>query len=304
MKKIDLNEIKRTLKITDYPVQLIIEAIGICNLSCSICPYPKLKREKGTMSDKLYRKIIDEISVKSPEGTYLWFAFMGEPTLLGKKLFEMIKYAKDKGIKHTCLNTNGNLMSREISEWIIYSGLDQIYFSVDAFTENIYKKVRNGVDYHKVKDGILLLLKEIKTKKLDKPEVIVQFIITEDNAGEEEDFKKFWLSRGATVKIRRRLGWGGEWENKELNIPQAQRDMPCPWLVRQMIILWDGRVAQCDADYEGLYCQGNINEQTIYEVWNGELKEKRERHCSNNFDFKPCDQCKDWQVGLSEIYRP
>lgn len=304
MKKLDLNKVKETLKLTDFPVQLTTELIANCNLRCPACPYPHLKREKGIMSDALYKKIVDEITQKSPKNTTLWLAFMGEPTILGKKLFEMIKYAKDKGIKDTSLNTNANLINQEMIDWILESGLDKIYVSIDAATEDSYKKIRTGGDFKKTRDVVSALIARREEKKVAKPEVFAQFISMEENAGEEEPFRDYWVRMGAVTKLRRKMGWGGKINSKDLDISQSNRNMPCPWLVRQMIVLWDGRVAQCDADYEGIYAAGDLNKQSIAEVWNGELKIRRDRHQTGDFDFLPCNQCRDWQLGLSEFYYP
>jgi len=304
MKPVDLNKIKKTLRFTSYPVNLVLEAIAFCNLRCLNCPYPFMKREKGRMSIKLYKKIIDEIASNNPKNTNIWFAFMGEPLMLGRDLFGKIKYAKEKGIENTYLNTNAILLNKEMVNLAIKSGLDKIIISVDAYNEKTYNKIRRGGNFALLKENIINLLTKIKKNKLTKPEVMVQFIVMDENRGEEEKFKEFWLKQGACVKIRRRLSWGGSIEAKDLLIPQEKRDMPCPWLMRQMVILWDGRVAQCDGDYEGKFNAGNINKQSIYEVWNGELLKRRKRHLNNDFNFEPCNQCNDWQVGLSEFYKP
>lgn len=300
----DLKKLRETLKLTPYPINLIIEATTFCNLRCKSCPYPFLERPKGKMGDGLYNKIIDEIAAYSPQETIIWFAFMGEPLSLGKDLFKMVKYAKDKGIKNTYLNTNALFLNEEAGDGLIESGLDKIIVSIDAFNEEAYQKIRVGGNYELLKSNTLQLIKTIKERNLTKPEIVVQFIVMDENRAEEELFKKYWLKQGVTVKIRRKLGWGGSVTAEDLIIPQDKRDMPCPWLMRQMVVLWDGRVAQCDADYEGIYSAGDINKQTIFEVWNGELKKRRTRHLQNDFDFKPCSGCNDWQVGLSEIYKP
>ena len=74
--------------------------------------------------------------------------------------------------------------------------------------------------------------------------------------------------------------------------------------MRQMVILNDGRVAQCDADFEGQHVAGNINNESIYDVWNGELKKRRDMHVTGNYQFLPCSECDDWQIGKSEFYKP
>jgi radical SAM protein with 4Fe4S-binding SPASM domain len=73
--------------------------------------------------------------------------------------------------------------------------------------------------------------------------------------------------------------------------------------MRTMSIHWTGQVAQCDAEWNGERYVGDLNKQTIREVWMDQLLQKRQRHLRNDFDMQPCRDCKDWQCGLSEIYR-
>lgn len=289
---------------TDYPVNLVLEATTYCNLRCKACPHAFMKRANGKMSAPLYKKIVDEIAAKSPKETIVWFAFMGEPVSLKEDLFEKIKYAKKKGVANAYLNTNAILLDDKMADLAIASGLDKIIISVDAFSEDAYKKIRCGGDFKLLKKNILNLLDKIKKNKSPKPEVVVQFIIMDENRDEERTFKDFWLEHGATVKIRRKLGWGGSVEAEDLLIPQEKRNMPCPWLMRQMVVLWDGKVAQCDGDYEGVHSAGDVNKSSIHEIWNGELKRRRQKHVNKDFDFEPCNSCNDWQVGMSEIYKP
>lgn len=297
MKKVDLEALRHTLKLTKYPVNLVLEMTTSCNLRCINCPYPNMKREKRkVMEDGLYRKIIDEIAEKSPNKTILWYAFMGEPFFLKEKLTERIKYAKSSGIKNIYLNTNGTMINPYIFN-LIDSGVDKIFISMDAFFGKTYFNIK-GSDITALERDINYFL-SIK----ERPEIVLQFIVMDENRDEEKLFVDYWIKKGATVKVRRKLGWGNEVNAPDLIIPQEKRNIPCPWLMRQMVVLCDGRVAQCDADFEGCHSAGDINKQTIYNVWNGELLGRRQKHIVSDFDLELCRNCNDWQVGKSEIYK-
>lgn len=278
---------------TKYPVNLILETTTVCNLACSLCPHRIMKRKKGAvMAWPLYEKIIKEVAENSPSDTIVWHAFMGEPTMC-EDLPDRIIVAKGLGIKNVWLNTNANNdMAR-----VMASGVDKVIVSLDAYSDEAYNKIRCGGDFARAVSNIDYMLKS----KTPDQEIIVQFISHQNNRDEQEKFKKFWLSVGATTKIRNKLGWG---RSVFSVVDQMQIRRPCGWLMRQMVILNDGTVAQCDADFEGIYSAGNINNQTIHEVWSGELKKRRDKHCSGNFNFEPCNRCDDWQVGKSEICRP
>ena len=62
----------------------------------------------------------------------------------------------------------------------------------------------------------------------------------------------------------------------------------------------------CAIDSEGKYVAGNVEMQTIKEVWNGPLKWVRELHIRRRFSELPevCRKCPDWQVKKAHAYFP
>ena len=287
-----------TLEETPFPKMVIVEICGVCNLRCIMCPYSQLKREKGRMEWSTYTKIVDEIAEKS-SGTQLWLAIMGEPLLLETDLYNFIAYAKRKGIKEVILNTNGTLLTPQIYRELAVAKLDMIIIGLDAATGGTYSRIRAGGNYEKVKRNMLEIL------KLDGPKTVLQFIVMNENATELEEFKDFWLQRGAILKVRKKLAWGNTIKVEDLDTPSTSHERtPCPWLMRTMSIHWSGKVAQCDGDYEGIFSPGNVNYQSIEEIWQGELKKKRDMHWNHRFDYPPCNVCMDWQAGLSDWYYP
>jgi radical SAM protein with 4Fe4S-binding SPASM domain len=214
---------------------------------------------------------------------------MGEP-FMRKNIVDKINEAKEAGLT-VYINTNATIIDEKIIPEI---NADKIIVSLDAFYKSTYEKIRVGGDYNTVQYNVREMI-------LNKKNVCVQFIVTEENKDEVDLFKEYWLKNGAEVKIRNKLGWGSAIET---GIEPAERNIPCPWLMRQMVILNNGLVAQCDADYDGNYCAGDVNKKTVSEIWQIELATRRVRHLFADFNFEPCKTCKDWQVGISEIYVP
>jgi radical SAM protein with 4Fe4S-binding SPASM domain len=301
--KSNLEGIKDTLKRTDFPVCVIVETIAYCNLSCIMCPQPGLKRARGQMDFHVFKKIIDEVAAESPE-THVWLALMGEPLIMGDRFIKMVRYAKEGGIRHVHLNTNACLMSEHLCNELILSGLDEIVVGMDAFTEETYKRIRIGGDFGKTIPQLKYFLQRRQELGVNKPRLIMQFIAMDENEHEMEQFKSYWLSRQAVVKIRPKLGWGTGVKAHNLNLDESERTFPCPWLARTVSIHWTGRLAQCDADFEGGYSPGDIRTQTIKEIWNGELAKRRERHWAGDFSHDLCKECKDWQAGRSAFFEP
>lgn len=285
-----------------FPEDVIVETYAHCNLRCIMCPYPVLKRAKGEMDFAVFTKIADEMARENPDGR-LWVAILGEP-LLGKNLVKMLFYARDKGIRKIHLNTNATFLTQEMTHELFDCGIDKLLVSLDACTKETYDKIRIGGDFPAVIRNLEYFLAEKKRLGLQKPDVIAQFIVMDQNEHETEAFKKYWLEKGAIVKIRIKMGWGNAVKAEDLAAADIERNFPCPWLLRSVSIHWDGKFAQCDADYEAKYSPGDINFQTIKEVWDGELAKRRERNWALDFNHAPCDTCKDWSVGRAEFYYP
>ena len=299
----NLEDVKKSLKEYAFPVDVIVEVTNFCNLRCVICPYPNLKRKKGEMDFSLFKKIVDEIERKGPE-TRIWLAIMGEPLLLGEKLVDLILYAKNKGIQVN-LNTNAVFLELPLAKKVIEAGVDYIIVSLDGFSKESYDQIRVRGDYDKVVNNLKTTLEYIRKAGIRKTTVIAQFIVTEANEHEVDAYKKYWIEKGAVVKIRPQLGWGDAVKSKTLDkISKGTNRFPCSWLTRTVSIHWDGTFAQCDADYEGLYTPGDLNKNTIQEIWDGEIAKRRKKHWSNDFDFEPCKNCKDWLAGRSYFYYP
>jgi radical SAM protein with 4Fe4S-binding SPASM domain len=300
----DLEGVKKTLEEYPFPVDLIIEVTRYCNLKCIMCPYPNLKRAQGNMELSTFKKIIDETARENPSAR-VWLAIMGEPLLRGETVVEFIRYAKDKGIREVCLNTNAVLLTKVIAEKLLESGLDKIIVSIDAASKEIYDKIRIGGDFNLVRSNIEQFLEIKREKHNTHLELIAQFIVMDENEHEVELFKKYWLERGAIVKIRPKLGWGNAVKSSILDSTEQETErFPCAWLTRTVSIHWDGSFSQCDADHEGHYSPGHLNTDTIKQVWERVLSERRARHWKGDFDFEPCNTCKDWLAGRSYFYYP
>ena len=294
----DREALKKTLIRRNFPKDIIVETTAYCNLKCIMCPQSTMTRPKGNMSLQTFKKIADEVA--KHKRSRMWLAIMGEPLLQPERLINIVYYAKHIGVKKVCLNTNGTYLVPKVAKNLIYSGLDEFLIGIDASEEATYNKIRRGGDFVEVVGNTIALLKY--TRGYITPKVIVQFIVMRENESEVEEFKRFWLSRGAIVKIRPRLGWRVK-DTYELEVGDQER-YPCPWLLNAASIQWNGKFNQCDGGWSGDYSPGDINKQTIEEVWNGELKERRKKHWEGDFTHPLCSECKDWMVPKSKFYYP
>jgi pyruvate-formate lyase-activating enzyme len=296
-----LKVIARTLKEFDFPKKFAVEISAHCNLACSMCHHPQMRRPKGRMPFELWKRCADQIAARSPM-TECWFSFCGEPLLEPDLLLRMIGYGKRAGLGSLNINTNGLLLVPELAERILDSGVDLIVFGVDGLSKQTYEQIRIGGDRDTLYENIEHLL-ALRQRRKHGPEIQVQFIEMEANQHEMEAFTSYWLERGAVVKARRQLSWGGKF-NTGLCVPASER-IPCPWAVTMMHVFWDGRVPRCPGDTEGEEGAGNAWDEPLAVLWK-RLGVYRDLHLHRRFAELPdrCQKCTDWMTGAAERIRP
>ena len=288
-----------------FPKVVLIDTVSFCNLRCSMCVHPKMNRKKGVMGWPLFMKIINEIA-EVDKNIRVWMVFFGEALLLKRRkpsIFEMIAYAKRKGLTDVVLNSNANLLDERAAKGLVDAGLDAIYIGLDAFHPETYSKIRVGGNYEKTVENVRGLIRLKKEMNAAKPDVFVQFVEMDTNSTEKEGFVEYWTEQGATVKIRPKVSWAGLIEASNLVLDNKDR-WPCYWAMQTMSITDAGKVVTCAVDLDAQYIAGDLTRQTIKEVWNGTLRELRQLHAASRFDELPsnCRNCRDWQSARADYY--
>lgn len=285
-----------------FPSVILIDNISYCNLKCFMCPHKNMSRKPGIMSWDLYKKIIDEIAIENPKAR-IWMTFFGEGLML-KDLDERVSYAKRKGLKDVVLNSNGNLLNEKWAERLIRAGLDVMYIGIDAFEEDTYEKIRVKGKLDNVAKGVLKykeLLDKIGTKN---QKIFVQFVEMPENEKELKNFIKFWNSYNIPVKVRPKVSWAGKVEAK--NLKDYEFRLPCNWAMNTINISDQGKVCMCAVDLNCEVTFGDINKESIKEVWNTTLKDFRLKHLERRWAELPdlCKNCKDWQSSYASYIEP
>ncbi len=298
LSKIYLNYTLRKNHCNYLPVRLWVELSSRCNLKCRLCINKEIPSSlKGDMDLGLFKKIVDE----AKDHIYDINLFhRGEP-LLHPDLTDIISYASKRKIK-TRIHTNSTLLNPGLSKKIILSGLDLISFSFDGYTKDTYEKNRVNADYESSLDNIITFLKIKKQLNSKKPFTILQImefdegLSPEDFEGQKENFinnfKDLPLDK---LVIRTPHNWGGllEIDGVKKVDPNKSKLMPCTFPWYSLTIFYDGKVYLCPQDFEGRILLGDINKNSINEIFNGEAIKKIRRDFKTGMIRKtsPCREC-------------
>lgn len=291
----DIKEVEKKFKISDFPLNVIVEPGNYCNLNCTTCANNLLTRPKGQMNILLYKKIIDEIAKENPF-TRLWLDFYGEPLLQKFKIYYMIDYARKQGLKNININTNGTLLDKEMAEMLLDSQINFISIDCDGFSKDVYEGIRIGANRDVTYANIEYILQRKKELGLKQPIIEIKIMEMEENKHEIQQVLDYWRARGAWTTTRRLISWAGMCEDIA---PEVNADrVACGNAVGILPITWDGKAVNCVMDVDAKFVCGDVNEESIKDIWSKRNENMVIKHMEHRFDELPdiCKNCNDWMI--------
>ena len=231
---------------------------------------------------------------------------MGGESLLHPQFKELLNIVagykkKYKNFPVVALLSNGCPLTKDKAESIIKSGAIDIFkVSIDGGNKEKYEWFRIGANWenvisnteyfielnnkfgHKVKTGI-------STLKLDRKNIDPRFLK---------------LSKDVDYFLPTRThNFDGSIDLGIINNKDSLDVRSCRHLNDSLIIFWDGRASTCCADINGRIIIGDINNDTIKQVWMGKKRRMMintmKRYGRKNMpNCKECNMGKEFQVKL------
>src|SRR5262249_32681121 len=124
---------------------------------------------------------------------------LGEP-FMDPKIYRRIEYCHRHSIS-TLLSTNGTFLDEATAARLLRTPLEQITLSFDGATKESFEFYRKGARFEKVRDNFVRFAR-MKREQGSKLQVVAQMIRMERNAGEVEDFIRFWSAVPGVDRIR------------------------------------------------------------------------------------------------------
>lgn len=283
--------------VSEFPSHVDIELSSLCDLNCPMC-YTTTDEFKKNVNQKildldLFKKIIDECVDHNLYSIRL--SLRGE-AFLNPHIFDMIDYAKKSGIKEISTLTHGGHLNEEKFEKLIKLDLDWLTISFDGVGE-MYNKIRAPLKFEDMVEKIRKFNEIKKAKGVVKPVIKVQTIWPAISKNPEEFYNTFnpIVDQVASNPLI-------DWLFKDTNEEKLfMENFTCPQLWQRLLIGSDGKVMLCGNDELGAHIVGDINSQSIMEVWHGEKLEKaREIHRRHN-GVKEINICKNCQLPRKTI---
>lgn len=285
-----------------FPRRINVEPTNHCNQRCRLCPRLGFTRPLGFMSRALFERIADECA---GHDTSLWLHFLGEP-LLHPDAIAMVRYAKRAGVRRVGLSTNGVSLRGALADELLASGLDRLECSMDAGDRDGYRAMRGRDHWERVVRNVQGFLARKRERGGDAPVTSIQFMRTPEVEAQLPALVDAWRPHLGPRDFVMTIDPAPFGDSIEVE-PHAASGArpPCAWLFSSLMILQDGAVTMCGADWDAHAPLGHLEASSIAEIWRGAEAERRRRaHLAGRFaDAGPCGTCRDWRLADGSGYR-
>jgi len=291
---------------SSFPSYIQLQTINACQAACTMCPYDTYSKvfQRGRMDDDLFEKVVGEIA-QHPE-THSFIPMLQNEPLLDKKLFNRLRRFRELAGNKIELEmvTNGALLTDEVVSNIRDVRLDILDISLDALTKETYETIRIGLDFDQVMAGV----ERVIAADLPHTKILVRLVRQRNNVHEIKAFAKRWRSRGVGVFIYSAHDRAGSVDkfDERIRIPVASQPMlhklerrasraffgHCPIPFSVASILHNGDVLMCVHDWARKEIVGNLRDNTLAEVWNGERMQEI-RSLVSKRDYDKIGACRD-----------
>jgi len=261
----------------DQPNEISLETLALCNARCTFCPYPTMERIGDKMPDALIDRLVGEMAAF--EKPFLFSPFKVNEPLLDSRLIPLCE-RMNREVPQASIRifTNGSALTPDKIAGI--AGLQRV--------RHLWVSL-NEIDPEKY-EALMGLKFKITAKRLDYlheqdfPHPVMLSTVGYPN----EDFRRYCFDRWPKFESMAimQTSWLGFTDAQISIVP----DKPCArWF--ELSIMASGIVSLCCMDSEGKFSIGDLNKQTLLEVYNAPgWRERRENLLSRRV-LPVCQTC-------------
>ena len=259
------------------PNEVSLETQAVCNARCTFCPYPTIERLGTKMPTELIYRLIDEMA--EWEHPFYFSPFKLSDPLLDKRIFDICRRFNERVPKSAIrLFTNGSPLTDKNMDGVAgVQNVAHLWVSLNTHRPKEYEALM-GLDFERTAANLDRL------HARDFPhEVVVSRV------GQDADFAKYvrWRWPKFQVAMIKRDAWIDYTHADSDEVP----DGPCGrWW--ELNITATGKAALCCMDSEAAHGFGDVNTQTMLEIYNHPtLKGWRDQALSRLKTGDPCHRC-------------
>jgi radical SAM protein with 4Fe4S-binding SPASM domain len=270
----------------------------------------------------LFKKVMDQVrpyaQIHGPDivKPFVNFIHYGDPSLYDK-YEKAIEYAKKRGLAVRISVTASVIGPRHI-ESSVRSGLDEMWLMVDGMDEETFRKIRGPLaSFEKGIENLDQLLAYKKKRGSALPSIFVFMVKHPHNRHQWEQFNSYFGKvDGITYALAHFSTFSGG--INEINMLHAMllddsdemaeaarverlNEKKCYYPWHSISVLSDGRAVPCCRDCNGDYVLGDLNYESVSDIWNGKrMQMLRKAFNAGDRNNELCRFCKEGslEIGL------
>lgn len=275
----------------DYPKYIELQFHNKCNSNCLICPYKNMNYSYEKMTDELFEKILNEIDEKKLKRI---IPYLNNEPFLDSNFIDKVKMLRNKFKKIEIeISSNVSMIKEEDIIKMCDLNITELRLSVFGYEKSTYNRMMPCLNYEKTFEKLKMISNIMKNTNtiisivmIDNDEINEQEFINMENMCNELEFKfERWgfLDRSDNVTYK-----SNNIYNEDVSYCEQNRPL------ERMHILSDGRVIFCCQDWSHSLVVGNVNNNTISEVWNSDIYNNARNSLYDKEKDSPmiCKKCK------------
>ncbi len=251
----------------------MFETTSQCNLKCPMCIQSMSYPQTDSMTDETFESVLPQIaSMKIPS---VCMNLTNEP-LLDTKIYDRIRaIAAIDTVVDIHMNTNAVKLTNLNAEKILKSGLTRLLIGFDAYSKEVFEKIRVGARYDSVIRNILNFIEMKKDLGAVFPVVRISFVRTSVNEHETNAWLEFWKQKVDYLTIQEYISEARD-DSRDYLFPRHHRkenlinldNFYCQQPFELVGIRGDGMVQPC-CQHAPEPSLGNVKQTALSDMWSG-----------------------------------
>ncbi len=297
-----------------HPTRISLDPVNVCNLKCPFCSTGNgtTQMKKARLTPELFERIWANVrpGLFKEAHLYNW----GEP-FLNPHTTDFLRRFADAGVE-TWISSNLSVKDYDdaFAERLVESGLARMIISADGISQEVYERYRVGGSVERVMKNVKLIADAKKRLGSKTPIMQWRVLLNRFNQGEIAEAGRKAVELGAHFQVtpvfqvpeelreewhadmtKAIFGEGGVVASWGLNTgPLIHTE--CRQLWDQIIVNSDGDVMPCCVTADQKAAIGNLAEEDIMSIWNGEMIRKLRRFVTRPGESAPdfhnsCEDC-------------
>lgn len=290
----------------DTPYTLLIESSLLCNINCRYCAHSKHMSSifEGNITKDIFNRVLHDAHEFPHKFKLVDMQTFGEP-LCNPNLAEMITLVKKENITNRVgFITNGLLFNKDRIDEILDSGVDTIRISLQGIDSSTYKKICGAnIDFDEFIENLTYLYNQRGKCKI---RMKIADIAIDNIPDGKEKFESIFGPISDSIFIEKIIPIFQDVDYSDIddsicqkaingrkNVEQKSIHKVCYWPFYRLRVTSNGKVTAACPDSPKDIVLGDINENSLVQIWNGEKRTNllKTHLMGQRFSISSCHNC-------------